>query len=69
MSYSFFRKASICVQVDKEIEEPQKQFNIGQVTKQKKKESYLKEGKCGRKRSQKRYKVDHMAKGLVAGRG
>ena len=64
MSYSFFRKASICVQVDKEIEEPQKQFNIGQVTKQKK-ESYLKEGECGRKRSQKRYKVDHMAKGLV----
>ena len=67
MSYSFFRKASICVQVDKEIEEPQKQFNIGQVTKQKK-ESYLKEGECGRKRSQKRYKVDHMAKVLVAER-
>ena len=54
MSYSFFRKASICVQVDKEIEEPQKQFNIGQVTKQKKKESYLKEGECGRKKSQKK---------------
>ena len=67
MSYSFFRKASICVQVDKEIEEPQKQFNIGQVTKQKK-ESYLKEGECGRKRSQKGHKVDHMAKGLVAER-
>ena len=57
----------VFVQVDKEIEEPQKQFNIGQVTKQKK-ESYLKEGECGRKRSQKRYKVDHMAKGLVAER-
>ena len=67
MSCSFFRKASICVQVDKEIEEPQKQFNIGQVTKQKK-ESYLKEGECGRKRSQKGHKVDHMAKGLVAER-
>ena len=57
MSYSFFRKASICVQVDKEIEEPQKQFNIGQVTKQKKKESYLKEGECGRKRTKKGTKL------------
>ena len=54
MSYSFFRKASICVQVDKEIEEPQKQFNIGQVTKQKKKESYLTEGECGAEKGAKK---------------
>ena len=54
MTYSFFRKASICVQVDKEIEEPQKQFNIGQVTKQKKKRELSERGRMWEKKEPKK---------------